>query len=190
MTFGHDVFQRGFAAEVLDYASDEHAEISYRSHIKKVANGKVKCHELTNPYNVTYSSGSGRKAQNYPTLKDAKAAAEEIDGTGNWVYLGDLSPSLDGCSEDVEKTCPAGQVLRFNTSIDDWECVLEGNGGNGGTGGDDDSDDGKGCMDENATNYDPDATEDDGSCEGDDEGSNLNTIFLVAALAIAGSMIL
>jgi len=176
MTFGHDVFQRGFAAEVLFRASDEHAEISYKSHNKRVENGKVKCYELTSPYNVTYSSGgskTGMKAQNYPTLEGAKAAAEQYDLTGKWVYLGDLSPSLDGCSEDDEEG-------------------NGGNGGNGGTGGDDDSDDVKGCMDENATNYDPDATEDDGSCkyEGDDEGSNLNTIFLVGALAIAGFMIL
>ena len=99
MTFGHDVFQRGFAAEVLFGASDEHAEISYRSHSKQVENGKVKCYELTSPYNVTYSSGgskSGLKAQNYRTLKAAKAAAEQNDLTGKWVYLGDLSPSLDG----------------------------------------------------------------------------------------------
>jgi len=191
MTFGHDVFQRGFAAEVLFRASDDHAEISYRSHSKSKIDGKVVCQKITSPYNVTYSSGgskSGLKAQNYRTLKAAKAAAEEYDLTGKWVYLGDLSPSLDDCSNDVEKTCPEGQVLKFNTSSDDWECVPVGNGGNGG-------DDEGGCMDEEATNYNPDATEDDGSCEygetGDDEeGSNLNTIFLVAAVAVIGSMVI
>ncbi len=173
MTFGHDVFQRGFAAEVLFGASDEHAEISYRSHNKQVENGKVKCYELTSPYNVTYSSGgskSGLKAQNYRTLKAAKAAAEQNDLTGKWVYLGDLSPSLDGCSEDVEKTCPEGQVLKFNTSSDDWECVPVGNGGNG---GDDDSDD--------------DSDDETGD---DEEESGLNPLFIVAGLAIIGSMII
>ena len=48
-----------------------------------------------------------------------------------------------------------------------------------------------GCMDDTAENYDPDATEDDSSCkygENDEEGSNLNTIFLVAAVAVIGSM--
>ena len=39
-----------------------------------------------------------------------------------------------------------------------------------------------------ATNYNPDATEDDSSCEYDEEGSVLNGIFLVAAVAVIGSM--
>jgi hypothetical protein len=180
MTFGHDVFQRGFAAEVLFRASDDHAEISYRSHSKNTIGGKVVCKELTSPYNVTYSSGgskSGMKAQNYRTLEDAKTAAEKYDLTGKWVYLGDLSPSLDDCSNDVEKTCPEGQVRKFNTATDTWECAPVENG-----------DDVMGCMDEEATNYNPDATEDDSSCEYDEEGSNLNTIFLVAAVAVIGSM--
>ena len=55
-----------------------------------------------------------------------------------------------------------------------------------------------GCMDSDANNYDSKATVDDGSCKydetgGDDdsddeEGSVLNGIFLVAAVAVIGSM--
>ncbi len=177
MTFGHDVFQRGFAAEVLFRASDDHAEISYRSHSKQVINGKVVCSELTSPYNVTYSSGgskSGLKAQNYTTLEAAKAAAEEYDLTGKWVYLGDVSPSLDDCSDEVEKTCPAGEVLKFNTSTDNWECTpIETDGGNGGGNGDDDDDE-----------------TDDETGGDDEEESGLNPLFIVAGLAIIGSMII
>ena len=193
MTFGHDVFQRGFAAEVLFRASDDHAEISYRSHSKSKIGGKVVCQKITSPYNVTYSSGgskSGMNAQNYPTLKAAKAAAEKYDLTGKWVYLGDVSPSLDDCSNE-ETTCPEGQVLKFNTATDTWECAPVENG-----------DDVMGCMDSDANNYDSKATVDDGSCKydetgGDDdsdddsddeEGSVLNGIFLVAAVAVIGSM--
>ncbi|RLI48670.1 hypothetical protein DRO61_06125, partial [Candidatus Bathyarchaeota archaeon] len=157
---------------------------SYQSH-------QSNCNKLGNPYKVVYSSGwTGTPVQAFPTKEDAIKAINEREPTGKYIDLGDVTPSLDHCDfNDEEETCPEGQVLKFNTSIDDWECVPVGNGGNG---GDDDSDDGKGCMDENATNYDPDATEDDSSCkyEGDDEGSNLNTIFLVGALAIAGFMIL
>ena len=207
MTFGHDVFQRGFAAEVLFRASDDHAEISYRSHNKSKIGGKVVCKKITSPYNVTYSSGgskAGMKAQNYPTLKAAKAAAEKYDLTGKWVYLGDVSPSLDDCSDDVEKTCPEGQVLKFNTATDTWECAPVENGDDVMGCMDSDAnnydskatvDDGSckydetgGCMDETATNYNPDATEDDSSCEYDEEGSVLNGIFLVAAVAVIGSM--
>jgi hypothetical protein len=155
MTFGHDVFQRGFSAEVLFHASDDHAEISYRSHDDD-------CVALSSPYKVTYSSGkTGLKWQHFTTLAKAKNAAVQWDPTGQWVDLGDLSPSCNG----------------------------SGNGG-GGNGDDDDDDDTSpvlGCMDEEATNYNPDATEDDESCEYDEEGSGMGMLPLaiVAVVLIA-----
>ena len=160
MTFGHDVFQRGFAAEVLFRASDDHAELSYTSHFSN-------CIKNGNPYRVVYSSGwTGAPVQSFSTKEDAIAAINEREPTGNYIDLGDLSPSLDDCSNE-EKTCPEGEVLKFNTSTDNWECApIE-------TGEDDDSDDETGGDDETGD---------------DEEGGNLNTIFLVAAVAVIGSM--
>ena len=130
MTFGHDVFQRGFAAEVLFRASDDHAELSYTSHTSD-------CIKINNPYKVVYSSGwTGAPVQYFPTKESAIAAINEKEPTGNYIDLGDVTPSLDHCDfSDEEETCPEGQVLKFNTSTDTWECApVE-------TGGDDDSDD-------------------------------------------------
>tara|TARA_B100000745_G_C20096013_1_gene374744 strand:- start:18 stop:482 length:465 start_codon:yes stop_codon:yes gene_type:complete len=149
MTFGHDVFQRGFSAEVLFHASDDHAEISYRHH-------NDQCAELSSPYQVVYSSGkTGLKQQNYQTLEQAKAAATQFDPTGQWVDLGDVTPDCNG---------------------------------NGGGGDPDDSDPVLGCMDEDATNYNPDATEDDDSCEYDEDegGSGVGMVpLLIGAVVLA-----
>jgi len=199
MTFGHDVFQRGFAAEVLFRASDDHAELSYTSHFSN-------CIKNGNPYKVVYSSGwTGTPVQAFPTKRAAIAAINEREPTGNYIDLGDVTPSLDHCDfSDEEETCPEGQVLKFNTSTDTWECAPVENGDDVMGCMDSDAnnydskatvDDGSckydetgGCMDETATNYNPDATEDDSSCEYDEEGSVLNGIFLVAAVAVIGSM--
>ena len=169
MTFGHDVFQRGFAAEVLFRASDDHAELSYQSHTKSMIGGKVVCQKINNPWNVTYSSGytALAKVQNFPTREAAIRAINEREPTGEYKDLGDLSPSLDDCSNE-ETTCPEGEVLKFNMSTDNWECAPIETGGDDEGGDDDDSDDETG--------------------EDDEEGSNLNTIFLVAAVAAIGSM--
>ena len=143
MSFGHDVFQRGFSAEVLFHASDDHAEISYKHHNEA-------CSELTSPYKVKYSSGkTGLKQQYYQTLAQAKSAATQFDPTGQYVDLGDLTPS--GC--DV--------VFKPGD---------EGYGSTGGSLPGTGSDPVLGCMDEDATNYDPTVTEDDSSCEYDGGG--------------------
>lgn len=165
MTFGHDVFQRGFAAEVLFRASDDHAELSYTSHTSN-------CVKNGNPYKVVYSSGwTGIPVQSFPTKEAAIAAINEREPTGNYIDLGDVTPSLDHCDfSDEEETCPEGQVLKFNTSTDNWECAPVTIPA---TGGDDDSDDETGGDDETGD---------------DEEGGNLNTIFLVAAVAVIGSM--
>ena len=141
MTFGHDVFQRGFSAEVLFHASDR-AEISYRHHNEQ-------CMELPSPYLVKYSSGKiGLSQQNYNTLDQAKAAATQFDPTGQYVDLGDLTPP--GCDVVLKPGDPGyGMAV---PEEEDSEPVL-------------------GCMDETATNYDPDATEDDALCEYDEDGS-------------------
>ena len=170
MTFGHDVFQRGFAAEGLFRASDDHAELSYKSHTKSMIGGKVVCQKINSPWKVTYSSGYTAglaKVQNFSTKEAAIRAINEREPTGEYKDLGDLSPSLDDCSNE-ETTCPEGEVLKFNMSTDNWECAPIETGGDDEGGDDDDSDDETG--------------------EDDEEGSNLNTIFLVAAVAVIGSM--
>jgi len=165
MTFGHDVFQRGFAAEVLFRASDDHAELSYTSH-------RSNCIKNGNPYRVVYSSGwTGAPVQSFSTKEDAIKAINEREPTGNYIDLGDVTPSLDHCDfSDEEETCPEGQVLKFNTSTDNWECApIE-------TGGDDEGGD------------DSDDETGDEETGDDEEESGLNTIFLVAAVAVIGSM--
>ena len=155
MTFGHDVFQRGFSAEFLFHAAEDHAEISYHSH-------NDDCVELSNPYKVTYSSGkTGLKVQHFNNLDNAKNAAVQWDPTGQWIDLGDLSPACNG------------------------------NGGGNGDDDDDSDDDSTpilGCMDEDANNYNPDATEDDASCayEEDGEGSGIGMVpLLIGAVVLA-----
>jgi len=159
MTFGHDVFQRGFSAEVLFHASDDHAEISYQHH-------NDACMELPSPYKVKYSSGkTGLKQQYYQTLAQAKSAATQFDPTGQYVDLGDLTPS--GC--DV--------VLK------------PGDEGYGGARPGNGSDPVLGCMDEEATNYNPEATEDDDSCESDEEGSGIGILPLaIVAVVLIGAV--
>ena len=46
-----------------------------------------------------------------------------------------------------------------------------------------------GCMDEEATNYNPEATEDDDSCESDEEGSGIGILPLaIVAVVLIGAV--
>jgi len=215
MTFGHDVFQRGFAAEVFQVvagegqtggqANNDFQDVGSSSiysspcqALKAWRNCEISTSELKTAVLELHNDAPAWNDNDWEDymLRDGFLIPNNRNQeatVGEWSEWSDCGPNVDGegkqnRTREIVKhkiaNCVEDKLGHGFSLIEFRDCELLPD--------EPDYEPIYGCMDENATNYDPDAEVGDNSCkyEGNDEEENINPLFIVAGLAIIGSMIL
>ena len=101
-----------------------------------------------------------------------KSSASQVKDSTVQVNMGNHANG-DPIVHSVKRKIDAGQGLEFDS-------LSPADGGSE----DPNEDPVQGCMDEEATNYNPDATEDDSSCKYEENEEEINPLFLVAGAVL------